>query len=40
VLTQIRGVGRYTAMLIIVEIGDINRFPTARHVCSWAAAGL
>jgi transposase len=36
VLTQIRGVGRYTAMLIIAEIGDIDRFPTARHVCSWA----
>ena len=36
VLTQIRGVGRYTAMLIIAEIGDITRFPTARHVCSWA----
>lgn len=33
-LTQIRGVGRYTAMLIIAEIGDINRFPTARHLCS------
>jgi hypothetical protein len=36
VLTQIRGVGRYTAMLIIAEIGDMNRFPTARHLCSWA----
>ena len=36
VLTQIRGVGRYTAMLIIAEIGDIHRFPTARHLCSWA----
>jgi transposase len=36
VLTQIRGVGRYTAMLIIAEVGDINRFPTARHLCSWA----
>ena len=36
VLIQIRGVGRYTAMLIIAEIGDINRFPTARHLCSWA----
>ena len=36
VLTQIRGVGRYTAMLIIAEIGDITRFPTARHLCSWA----
>ena len=36
VLTQIRGVGRYPAMLIIAEVGDINRFPTARHLCSWA----
>ena len=36
VLCQIRGVGRYTAMLIIAEIGEINRFPTARHLCSWA----
>jgi len=23
-------------MLIIAEIGDITRFPTARHLCSWA----
>lgn len=36
VLTQIRGVGRYTALLIIAEIGDIDRFPTSRHLCSWA----
>lgn len=36
VLCQIRGVGRYTALLIIAEIGDVTRFPTARHVCSWA----
>ena len=36
VLTQIRGVGRYTAMLIIAEIGDIHRSPTPRHLCSWA----
>ena len=27
VLTQIRGVGRYTAMLIIAEIGDITPLP-------------
>jgi transposase len=26
----------HTAMLIIAEIGDVTRFPTARHVCSWA----
>ena len=36
VLTQIRGVGRYTALLIIAEIGDFTRFPSARHLCSWA----
>ena len=24
------------AMLIIAEIGDITRFPTARHLCAWA----
>jgi transposase len=36
VLCQIRGVGRYTAMLIIAEIGDVRRFPTARHLCAWA----
>ena len=39
VLTQIRGVRRYTAMLIIAEIRDITRFPTARHVSSWAGLG-
>jgi transposase len=36
VLTQIRGVGRYTAMLIIAEVGDVERFPSARHLCAWA----
>lgn len=36
VLTQIRGVGRYTAMLIIAEVGDVHRFPTVRHLCAWA----
>jgi transposase len=35
VLTQIRGIGRYTAMLIIAEVGDVTRFPSARHLCSW-----
>jgi transposase len=28
VLCQIRGVGRYIAMLVIAEVGDITRFPT------------
>ena len=36
VLCQIRGIGRYTAMLIIAEVGDVSRFPTAAHLCSWA----
>jgi transposase len=36
VLCQIRGIGRYLAMLIIAEIGDITRFPSARHLCAWA----
>jgi transposase len=36
VLCQIRGIGPYTAMLIIAEVGEINRFPDARHLCAWA----
>ena len=36
VLCQIRGVGRYTAMLVIAEVGDVKRFPTARQLCAWA----
>jgi transposase len=35
-LCQIRGVGPYTAMLIIAEVGEIERFPTARTLCAWA----
>jgi len=35
VLCQLPGVGRYTAMLIIAEVGDVSRFPTARHLCAW-----
>jgi transposase len=36
VLTQIRGIGPSTAMLIIAEVGAIERFPDARHLCAWA----
>ena len=36
VLCQIRGIGPYTAMLIIAEVGEISRFPDARHLCAWA----
>jgi transposase len=35
-LCQIHGISRYTAMLIIAEIGDVRRFPTARRPCAWA----
>ena len=36
VLSQIRGIGRYTAMLVIAEVGDVDRFPTARKLCAWS----
>jgi transposase len=36
VLCQVRGIGRYIAMLVIAEVGDIGRFPSARHLCAWA----
>jgi hypothetical protein len=36
VLRQIYGVGRYLGMLIVAEIGDIERFPSARHPCARA----
>ena len=35
-LCQIRGIGRYTAMLVIAEVGDDRPLPTARHLCAWA----
>jgi hypothetical protein len=36
VLCQLRGIGRYTAMLVIAEVGDIARFDSARKLCAWA----
>ena len=36
VLRQIHGIGRYLGMLIVAEIGEIDRFPSARHLCAWA----
>jgi transposase len=35
-IQQIHGVGRVLAALFVVEIGDAHRFPSARHLCSWA----
>lgn len=36
VLCQIRGIGPYTAMLVIAEVGDVSRFGSARKLCAWA----
>ena len=36
VLTALPGVGELTAMIILAEVGDINRFPSARKLASWA----
>ncbi|MGH9892698.1 MAG: IS110 family transposase [bacterium] len=35
-LTKLYGIGPLTAMLLVAEIGDIKRFPSARKLCSWA----
>lgn len=32
----INGVGRTIAAILVAEIGDVTRFPTSRHLCSWA----
>ena len=35
-LCHLRGIGPYTAMLIVSEIGELDRFASPRHLCSWA----
>ena len=35
-IQAIHGVGPVMASIFVAEIGDITRFPTARHLCSWA----
>jgi transposase len=35
-LQVLPGVGRLTAMMLLAEIGDVSRFPTARKLCAWA----
>lgn len=35
-LMTIPGVGYYSALLIVSEIGDIDRFPDSYHLCSYA----
>jgi transposase len=36
VLTQLPGVGPFTALVILAEVGDITRFSSARKLASWA----
>jgi transposase len=35
-LTTLPGVGQFTALVMLAEIGDITRFPNARKLASWA----
>jgi len=34
-LTTLPGVGQFTALVMLAEIGDITRFPSARQLASW-----
>jgi transposase len=36
VLTQLPGVGPFTALVILAEIGDVSRFASARKLASWS----
>jgi transposase len=36
VLTTLPGVGEFTALVMLAEIGDIARFPSARKLPAWA----
>lgn len=35
-LVELYGIGHYLALLIVAEIGDINRFPRAKSLCAYA----
>jgi len=36
VIQQIPGIGPVWAAVFVAEIGDVSRFASARHLCSWA----
>ena len=40
VLRTLPGVGEFTALVMVAEIGDISRFPSARKLASWAGLTL
>ena len=35
-LTRLPGVGEFTALVLLAEIGDISRFASARKLAAWA----
>jgi transposase len=35
-IQELNGVGPINAAIFCAEIGDVGRFPSARHLCSWA----
>jgi transposase len=35
VVQQIHGIGPTIAAILVAEIGDVTRFPTPGHLCSW-----
>jgi len=35
-IQALHGIGPITAAILVAEIGDIHRFASARHLCSWA----
>lgn len=37
-LTTVPGIGYYSALLIVSEIGDLSRFPDSYHLCSYAGS--
>ena len=36
-LMTVPGIGYYSTLLIVSEIGDISRFPDSYHLCSYAS---
>jgi transposase len=35
-IQALHGIGPVTAAILVAEIGDVGRFASARHLCSWA----
>jgi transposase len=35
-IQALHGIGPITAAILVAEIGDVGRFASARHLCSWA----